>query len=209
MTWSLTTRVWNALIEVPGELAGSVLNVAVTRGIVHFPFASQALSLLPFSWGWKMRRAVYSRVLPSIGTDAVLHFGVTLEDPRTTIGHDVWISVNTYIDFAEIGDHVLIGPHAVLLAGGRVHRTDRTDVPIKSQGNLPKSAVKIGAGAWIGANATVMADVGRDAIVGAGSVVTRPVPPYAVVAGNPARLLRFRHENGPTLTEMGSEPAHE
>ena len=53
-------------------------------------------------------------------------------------------------------------------------------------------AVKWGNGCWVGANATVMADVGHDAIVGAGSVVTRPVPPFAIVAGNPARVLRMR-----------------
>lgn len=41
-------------------------------------------------------------------------------------------------------------------------------------------------------NSTVMADVGHDAIVGAGSVVTKPVPPFAIVAGNPAKILKMR-----------------
>ena len=54
--------------------------------------------------------------------------------------------------------------------------------------------VAIGDGAWIGANATVMADVGRHAIVGAGSVVVHPVPDYAIVAGNPARFIRDRRQ---------------
>src|SRR4030095_2973114 len=85
-----------------------------------------------------------------------------------------------------------IGPQAVLLSGGRHHKADRLDVPIKQQGNTPKEPIRIGDGAWIGANATVMADVGHDAIVGAGAVVTKPVSPYAVVAGNPARVLYMR-----------------
>jgi acetyltransferase-like isoleucine patch superfamily enzyme len=46
-----------------------------------------------------------------------------------------------------------------------------------------------------------MADVGHDAIVGAGSVVTKPVPPFAIVAGNPARLIRRRNET--TLPDSG------
>jgi acetyltransferase-like isoleucine patch superfamily enzyme len=52
--------------------------------------------------------------------------------------------------------------------------------------------VRVGAAAWIGNNAIVMADIGHDAIVAAGAVVTKPVPPYAVVAGVPAKVIRFR-----------------
>jgi virginiamycin A acetyltransferase len=122
----------------------------------------------------------------------VLHQGVVIEDERTTLGNDIWVSVGTYIDYALIDDHVLIGPHALLLAGKSHHNTGRTDLPIKLQGNPPKEPITIGRGAWIGANATVMADIGHDAIVGAGSVVTKPVPPFAIVAGNPAKLIRMR-----------------
>jgi acetyltransferase-like isoleucine patch superfamily enzyme len=122
----------------------------------------------------------------------VLHHGVVIEDERTTFGNDVWVSVGTYIDYAIIEDHVLIGQHAVLLAGKGHHNIDRTDIPIKLQGNPPKEPINIGRGAWIGANATVMADIGHDAIVGAGSVVTKHVPPFAIVAGNPARVIRMR-----------------
>jgi acetyltransferase-like isoleucine patch superfamily enzyme len=131
-------------------------------------------------------------MLPKIGKDVVLHFGVTIEDERTTFGNDVWVSVGTYIDYVIIEDHVLIGQHAVLLAGKGHHNIERLDIPIKQQGNPPKEPITIGHGAWIGANATVMADVGHDAIVGAGSVVTKPVPPFAIVAGNPARVIRMR-----------------
>jgi virginiamycin A acetyltransferase len=188
----LATRFVNAVVEAAGGLAGRALGAAVGAGWVYFPFVSEALSVIPFSLGWKLRRAVYARILPRMGRDAVLHFGVSIEDPRSTIGDNVWISVRCYLDYVEIEDCVLIGPHAVLLSGGRHHRFDRLDVPIKDQGNRPKEPLRIGTGAWIGANATVLAAVGRDAIVGAGAVVTRPVPPRAVVAGNPARVLRMR-----------------
>jgi virginiamycin A acetyltransferase len=197
-------RAGNALLDAVGATLGVVLRRAVAAGWVHFPFLSEALSLLPFSPGWKLRRAVYARLLPSVGEDVVLHFGVRLEDVRTTMGRDVWISGGCYLDYVEIEDSVLVGPHAVILSGGRHHRFDRLDVPIKQQGNPPKEPIRLGRGAWIGANATVLADVGHDAIVGAGSVVTRRVPPYAVVAGNPARVLRMRDE-APAAVTSGSE----
>lgn len=98
----------------------------------------------------------------------------------------------------------MIGPHAVLLSGGRHHNFDRLDIPIKHQGNPAKMPLKIGHGAWIGANATVMAAVGEHAIVGAGAVVTTEVPPYAVVAGNPARILYRRGERATAAVESQS-----
>lgn len=128
-----------------------------------------------------------------MGKDVMLHFGVVLDDPRTVFGDDVWVSVGTYVDYAIICDHVLIGQQVVILAGKNHHHFDRLDIPIKLQGNPEKEPVTIGKGAWIGANATIMADIGHDAIVGAGSVVTKPVPPFAIVAGNPARIIRMRN----------------
>ena len=55
--------------------------------------------------------------------------------------------------------------------------------------------VRIGRGTWIGNNAVVMADVGEDAIVGAGAVVTKPVPARTIVGGVPARVIRGRDDS--------------
>lgn len=186
------TKVYNTSVDKLGEVIGSSARRRLAKRRLYFPYLSETLSKVPFAFGWKLRRAVYSRILPSMGTDVVLHHGVSIEDERTTFGNDIWISVGTYIDYAIIEDHVLIGQHVVLLAGNGQHNFDRTDIPIKLQGNPPKEPITIGRGAWIGANSTVMADVGHDAIVGAGSVVTKPVPPFAIAVGNPARVVRMR-----------------
>jgi len=188
----LAARWLNGSIRLFGGLLGSLLGSCVRRKWLYFPFVSEALACIPFSFGWKLRNAVYNRVLSGCGEDATLHFGVTLEDERTKIGRDVWVGVGSYIDYAVIGDSVLIGPHVVLLAGGRPHRFERLDIPIKHQGNLPKEPLLVGRGAWIGAHSTVMANVGQHAVVGAGAVVTKEVPAYAVVGGNPARILYMR-----------------
>ena len=189
----------NAIIYFFGWLWGSFFRLGLKLKIFYFPFISEFISRVPFSFGWKFRRAVYHQLLPAIASDAILHYGVKIEDRRTTVGKDVWISSGCYIDYVIIEDYALIGPNAILLSGGKHHNQDRLDIPIKLQGNGPKECIRIERGAWIGAGAIVMANVGQNAIVGAGAIVTKPVPDYAVVAGNPARIIRMRNETKETM----------
>lgn len=183
------------LIVVIGAPLSLAVDSADRSGLLFWPFFTEALGMIPFTFGWQLRQYVYRRLGLCKGTDVIFNLGTSIGERATTIGTDVWISKGVYIEYAHIGDHVLIGPGAILLAGRYHHRSDDVEVPIKSQGNHPLVAVHIGDGAWIGANATVMVDVGRHAIVGAGAVVIKPVPDYAVVAGNPARLIRDRRQN--------------
>ncbi len=78
-----------------------------------------------------------------------------------------------------------------------------TDIPISLQGYRPERAVTISDDVWIGRNAVVLPGVtiGRGAIVGAGAVVTHSVPDYAIVAGVPAKILRFRNPEGAAYVE--------
>lgn len=187
-------RAYNRIISRTGGIVGSIAKKRVNRGKLFFPYLSEVLSLVPFGLGWKLRATVYRKMLPRFGDDVVLHHGVTIEDPRCEFGNDIWVSIGTHIGYAIIEDHALIGQNAVILAGGRQHNMDKVDVPIKLQGNPPNYPVTIARGAWIGANSTIMADVGHDAVVGAGAVVTKPVPPLAIVGGNPAKVIRMRSE---------------
>lgn len=191
----IAAAVLNAIIYFLGWLWGCFFRLGLKLRLFYFPFISEFISRVPFSFGCKFRRAVYHQLLPSIPQDVLLNYGVKIEDRRTAFGKDVWISSGCYIDYVIIKDHVLVGPNAVLLAGGQHHRTGRTDIPIKLQGNDPKAPIEIGRGAWVGAGAIVMANIGHDAIVGAGAVVIKPVPPFAVVSGNPARIISIRKEH--------------
>jgi acetyltransferase-like isoleucine patch superfamily enzyme len=93
---------------------------------------------------------------------------------------------------------VLLGSNVSVMNGSAQHGTDRLDVPIREQpGAWPR--VTIGRDSWVGDRAVVMADVGAHCVVGAGSVVTRPVPDFAVAVGSPARVVRFR--NGVPVTQ--------
>lgn len=114
-------------------------------------------------------------------------------DGRCVIGDRVWIGPQSYFDARDLvlEDCVGWGPGAKVL--GSAHTGIPADVPI-IETDLVIRPVRIGAGADIGTNAVVLpgVTVGKGAMVGAGAVVTEDVAPYAVVAGVPARFLRWR-----------------
>jgi acetyltransferase-like isoleucine patch superfamily enzyme len=115
---------------------------------------------------------------------------------RLAIGDKVWIGPQSYFDARDlvIEDHVGWGPGAKVLCSQ--HEALPLDVPI-IETDLKIKPVRICAWADVGTNAVILpgVTVGRGSIVGAGSVVTHDVPAFAVVAGAPARLLRYRHED--------------
>jgi maltose O-acetyltransferase len=87
----------------------------------------------------------------------------------------------------------MMGEEVLILGGG--HKNYRVDIPMGAQGVLPISNLEICNDVWIGSRVIILGNVkriGEGSIIGAGSVVTKPVPDYAVVAGNPARIIRYR-----------------
>uniref|UniRef100_A0A6M3L1K1 Putative acetyltransferase n=1 Tax=viral metagenome TaxID=1070528 RepID=A0A6M3L1K1_9ZZZZ len=94
-------------------------------------------------------------------------------------------------DKISIGDNVLIGPN-VWMSVNR-HEFRDFSAPVMDQGYQLPLSIKIGKGAWIGTGAILLpgVEIGRNAAVGAGSVVSGYVEPYAVVAGNPAKPIKY------------------
>lgn len=92
----------------------------------------------------------------------------------------------------HIGDRCLVAQFVSLIATG--HEFESATVPIADQGVGKKSGLVIGDDVWIGAHSLVLpgVQIGRGAVVGGGSVVTADVPEYAVVVGNPARVVGRR-----------------
>ena len=115
---------------------------------------------------------------------------------RLVIGDNVWIGQNVFIHAAggvTIGASVGIGPGVQILTS--THRLPSRSLPI-IEAPLAFAPVQIQCDSDIGVGAILLPGVtiGQGAQVGAGAVVTRDVDPFAVVAGNPAKRLRYRAE---------------
>ena len=94
----------------------------------------------------------------------------------------------------RIGNYVLIGPSCVLAPANHAYAT--RNEPIREQGFMPsKGGINIADDVWIGANCTLLdgANIGKGAIVAAGSVVTGTLAAYGVYAGIPAKKIKERH----------------
>ncbi len=162
-------------------------------------------------WSFISRPVNLSR-FAQIGARVFVHYSVSfIRCDKIFLGSFVDIHRNSNI-WCELktGDHVRIGPlnnfygnivignyvmtaAGVVLAGG-CHGTVNGDIPMMFQQCEAKAGIRIGDDVWIGANAVVLEGVvvHDGAVIAAGSVVTHDVPKYAVVGGNPAKIIKYR-----------------
>ena len=170
-----------------------------------FPSLSQGIALIPGQCGIYLRYAIYRAILPNVGEDVVVGFGTIFSHPSVTLGNLVYIGAYGVIGSVSIEDDVLIGSRVSILNGNRQHGIARLDIPIREQpGEWPR--IRIGRDSWIGDGATVMVDIGEQSVVGAASVVTRPLPPRSIAVGNPARIIRERIATPPADGETPRPP---
>ncbi|RYE85193.1 MAG: acyltransferase, partial [Hyphomicrobiales bacterium] len=134
-----------------------------------------------------------------IGANVFIGTGAYIQgrfDGTCIIGNHVWIGPHAYFDARNLilGDHVGWGP------GAKVLGSQHTGLPVSEPviaTDLEIKPVRIGAGADIGTNATILpgVSIGEGAIIGAGAVVTTDIPAYVIAAGVPARVIRGRKDD--------------
>jgi|SRR5438105_2113985 len=153
--------------------------------------SSQLLSLVPGVVGQYVRRAFLSHTIAFCDKTAVIEFGVLVSRVDTRLDARTYIGPGCHLGRVHVERDVLLASGVHVPSGAKTHRIDDASRPIREQGD-DEQVVRIGAGSWIGEAAVIMADVGRDSVVGAGAVVTRPLPAECIAAGVPARVLRYR-----------------
>ena len=161
--------------------------------------STQAWALVPGVLGQYLRRAFLSRTLRFCARTATVEFGTLFSCAAASIGERAYVGPRCHIGWAVIEDDALLAAGVHVPSGARTHGMDDLSIPIGQQPTV-KTAVRIGRGSWIGSAAIVMADVGADAVIAAGAVVTRPIPDATIAAGVPARVLRERQPKGPRLS---------
>ena len=141
--------------------------------------------------GWRQQNSVSGLT----GLNTIVLKGCSI-DANTRIGSECFINTNTIITKAEIGSYCSIGSNVVIGPGehdlSKISTSGRFYNDAYSE--LTKKSCIIGNDVWIGTYAIVLRGVrvGDGAVIGANSVVTRDVPDFAVVAGTPAKVLKYR-----------------
>jgi len=154
---------------------------------------SQLLSLFPGISGQYLRRAFLQRVLASCHHTTLVEFGTLFSQSGAILDENVYVGTRCQLGLVHLQRDVLLASAVQIPSGGKTHYFDDPTKPIRDQGG-ERRMVTIGAGAWIGTGAIVLADVGKGTIVAAGAVVTKALPENVIAAGVPARVIRHRFE---------------
>jgi acetyltransferase-like isoleucine patch superfamily enzyme len=112
---------------------------------------------------------------------------------NATVGQNCKISSHTFIcEGVTVEDNVFVG-HSVTFINDSYPRATASNGGLQTEADWKVEPTRVMKGASIGSGSTILSDVtiGENALVGAGSVVTRDVPANAIVAGNPARIIRY------------------
>lgn len=126
----------------------------------------------------------------NVGRMAYIGSGSSIE-----IGNHSGIGRNCYVNNVKIGDYVMMGQDVIFYANN--HHFEDLSKPMSKQGSNNLRTLTIEDDVWIGSRAIILPSVniiGKGSIIGAGAVVTKDVPPYAIVGGNPAQVLKYRNK---------------
>ncbi len=178
------------------KLAGGVNRKLRRILLVSYEATMRILFSLPRFRSLNWLKAAFLRMTGArVGRRVIFYPGVWLEaGPLLAIGDDVDLALGVVVTAGggvSIGDRTLVGYRTQILSSN--HVVPPRGVRIFGAGHERKPVV-IGRDVWIGANVVVLpgVEIGEGAVVAASSVVTRSVPAYAIVAGNPARVIRQR-----------------
>jgi virginiamycin A acetyltransferase len=184
-------NVFGALALVVAAPCGATTAIATRLGDRNetFNFWAHVFALAPGLPGMYLRRAFYRWTIESCAPDCFIGFGAVLTQRQVRIEEGAYVGPYCLVGAATLRRGCLIGSRTSIVSGKNMHelQPDGRWGPATAGKLRP---VEVGEYSWIGEASTLIADIGRGALVGAGSVVASPVPPGVMVAGNPARFIR-------------------
>lgn len=116
-------------------------------------------------------------------------FGTFFAHSNSEIGERIYIGAYCVIGMAVIGRDTIIGSGVHILSGKHQHGYNELETPIQKQRGIFKK-IQIGDNCWIGNGSVIMANVGRQNVIGAGSVVNKNTNDLEIMAGNPAKCIK-------------------
>jgi len=162
---------------------------------------------MPGGWGILCRYALYKVLLKKQGSKVTIRDGVKIMYPeRVSIGDNSGVNDGCFLEGTggiTIGQYVRLAPRVEIMTSNHVF--DNPDIPIKLQG-LDIKGVTIEDDVWVGIGVLITAGVtiGKGAVVAGHAVVTKDVPPYAIVGGIPAKVIGGRKKVGSGQAESSS-----
>lgn len=176
------------IINLPALALYFVL-LPVSRKDSLFAGFSQAYSLMPGQVGNYLRRNFYRFTMAYCGKDVVISFGVLFSHAGVEIGSNVYIGPQSNIGLCKIEHNCLLGSGVHILSGKKQHNFKDQNQPLRMQGGHYEK-ITIANNVWIGNTAVVMANIGERSVIAAGAVVVDAVNNHAIMAGNPASLVK-------------------
>jgi maltose O-acetyltransferase len=140
----------------------------------------------------KIRYELTKRFISKCGSNVNFEKGATFGS-NLEIGDNSGVGINAQISSGvKIGSNVMMAPEVVILTSNHAH--DKIDIPIVFQGSAKIKSVVIEYEVWIGLRTIILPGVkiSQGSIVGAGSIVTKSFPPFSIIGGNPAKIIKSR-----------------
>jgi len=151
--------------------------------------ATERLARSAGYWGVYVRGVTYRLLLRSCAREVHIGYGTVFSRPAAALGEHVYVGRYCSLGWVELGRDVMLADFVTIPSGRHTHRVaGETRTPPRLAENRYEP-VRVGEGTWVGSHATILADVGRYCVIGAGAVVTKPIPDFSVAVGTPARVV--------------------